>query len=95
MISIPSTQPVRLDVEQEQVWKVETDLWPIPVYHNKYSLPDLPPYKENTIYIVSWVLAQYATNRDDFYILGGKVKSSQGKVLCCKYLIRNPRYSSM
>lgn len=63
----------------------------IPVFKVEHNLYDnlLPPKEDGVIYIVSTVVAQ-VSKRDDFYIVGQRLKGFDGKVLWCEGIVKNP-----
>jgi hypothetical protein len=57
----------------------------IPITRTIYGeIVGLPDPKENTIYIVSTLVAQACPNRDDLFIPNEVVRDDSGKVIGCK-----------
>ena len=53
----------------------------------------LPPKKEDTIYIVSSMVCQACPDRPDFYIPNETVRDDEGRIIGCRSLSRNPFYA--
>lgn len=61
----------------------------VPLYRKKYqTVVGLPPKKENTIYVVSAIVASLVSERDDVFIVDGVVRDDvTGKVIGCRGLV--------
>jgi len=49
---------------------------------------NLPEKRENTIYIVSRIIAEAAKDRDDLYIVDETIRDENGNIIGCKSLAK-------
>ena len=71
--------------------EIEFKSYRIPVYKVEYGTVDIePPSQEGTIYIVSSIVAQACPHRPDFYTPADYVRDSEGRIIGCRGLLRNP-----
>lgn len=77
----PSDTVARCSAETEVIGEVNG----IPLTRTSYGeVYGLPAQKENTIYIVSTLVAQACPERDDLFIPNEIVRDTNGKVIGCK-----------
>lgn len=83
---IKSSGVVRCEVKKEEVGKVGG----FSVYKNKYvpNLDLVPQQKENTIYLVSSIVAQAFPERNDFYVVNDTFRNEDGVIIGCKSLAK-------
>lgn len=60
----------------------------VPVIENVYEVMGLPQPKEDTIYVVSSLVAQRCKNRDDVFIPNEPVRDEHGRIIGCRSLGR-------
>jgi hypothetical protein len=90
----PSGRKVRLDQKLEQIGTIDADGVDIPETKTRFAdAEDLPPRKENTIYIVSLVVCNAYKERDDFYIVNEVIRDDAKRILGCKSISQNPFFS--
>lgn len=81
----PSGTVARVSVETATVDSIDG----IPVTQSVFGeVENLPEPKENTIYIVSSLVAQRVPEREDVFIPNESVRDEQGKIVGCKSLGR-------
>lgn len=85
LIIEPSGKVARVSFESKQINTIDG----IPVMQNVYGdIVDLPSPQENTIYLVSSIVASRCTNRDDVYIPNDSIRDGQGRIIGCQSLAR-------
>lgn len=76
----PSGVVARVSVTSEVIGQIND----FEVRKNAYSeVVNLPEKTENTIYIVSFLVAQAAKDRDDLVITDGAVRDTDGRIIGC------------
>jgi len=79
----PSGTIARVSVKTETIGEIAG----IPVTKSVYSdVVDLPAPQEETVYVVSSLVAQRCVDRDDVFIPNESVRDSEGKIIGCKSL---------
>jgi hypothetical protein len=85
----PEVSPARCAVERMQVGEVSCDGRMIPVVESRVTEPpELPAYRDQVLLIVSRMVAEAATGRDDLVFPDGLVRDSTGAVIGCTALAR-------
>lgn len=83
----PSGTVARVSVTRETIGTVVIDGVSVPVNRTVYgAVEGLPDPAPDTIYVVSTVVAQAVTGRDDIYIVDDLVRDDQGRVVGAKGL---------
>jgi len=68
----------------------------IPITETSFGQAEgLPEEREDTIYIVSSLVCQAYPDRRDFYIPDQTVRDSEGRIVGCRSLSRNPFYKGV
>ena len=93
-LEIPSTGILRVAESTKKISELKHKEFRIPIYEIEYSGLKEPPRVPGTIYIVSSVVAMAAPHRDDFYIVTKPVRDSEGRIIGCKGLAKNPYHKS-
>lgn len=89
----PEETPLRLEAKTELKDYIEYDNKRIPELTTVFGEPNFIPERvPGRIYVVSLLVCQYFTDRDDFYIVGETVRNSDGQIIGAKGLIRNPYF---
>ncbi len=84
----PSGVVARCAVERTQVGVVEIDGIQVPVNQTRFGeVTGLPEPKEETIYIVSALVAQ-AAGREDVLMVDDTVRDSEGRIIGARALAR-------
>lgn len=83
VLNIPSSGQARAEEQKQQIDIINN----IPVYSIKYgNITGLLEPQENTIYIVSQIVASTVPDRNDVYIVSDTVRDSEGKIIGCRAL---------
>jgi len=82
----PEGEPFRLQQTTESAGALEG----IPLSLIKYGGSELPPYQENTYYIVSSIFCQAFPGRKDLLMVGETIRDEKGFIIGAKTLCRNP-----
>ena len=79
----PSGQLARVSVRKDVVCEIDG----IPVKTSVFGeVEGLPEPKEDTIYLVSSIVAQRVTGRDDVFIPDDSIRDEQGRIIGCMSL---------
>ena len=82
---------MRLSQTTEQVGSVVVNGISVPLTKTKFGQAEgLPEQKKDTIYIVSSIVCQAYPDRQDFFIPDQTVRGSEGRIVGCRSLSRNP-----
>lgn len=82
----PEGEPFRLQQTTESAGELEG----IPLTQTKYGGSSLPPYREDTYYIVSSLFCQAFPDRKDLLMVGETIRNEKGMIVGAKSLCRNP-----
>ena len=81
IMAIPSTGIARCTVVKENIGSVNN----IPINASKFGeVEGLPEAQQDTIYIVSLLVAQAVANRKDILIVDDTVRDEQGRIIGCR-----------
>jgi hypothetical protein len=83
----PSGQVARCAVDRVQVDTVTVDGVSVPVNQTRFgAVSDLPDPQPGTVYVVSALVAQAATERQDVFIVDDVVRDDQGRIIGARAL---------
>ena len=86
-----SKKPIRLEQKVKRVGFIEYDGFKIPLTRAEFGEANkLPQPNDNTIYLVSSLVAKAYPNRKDFYIINETIRDTKGNIIGCKSLSQNP-----
>lgn len=95
-VKYPPRDVLRLKEEKELVGYIEEELISfgtyddpyespvmvrIPVYKKRFIVENLPERRPDTLYIVSSIIAQLCSDRDDFIVPDDLIRDEQGRVV--------------
>ena len=79
----------RLTEQQQKINSVTVNGIEIDIMEKSFNEPEgLPEPQENTIYIVSALVAGAVKNRNDLFIPNDTIRDDQGRIIGCKNLAR-------
>lgn len=85
----PSGIVARVSVDRSLAGSISVDGVLIPLNVSTYGdITDLPAPQDNTVYVVSALVAQLAANRKDVYYPDDLVRDDQGRVIGARSLAR-------
>lgn len=83
----PPAKFARVDQKTKTLYKIPGDGGYIPITRNSYGeVKNLPPPKQDTLYIVSWIVArEMEGKRNDLLIVNGAINIG-GRIVGCRSL---------
>jgi len=83
----PSGQIARCNVDQHAFGFMFAHGTKVPIHQNKYGIvTNLPDSQQDTIYIVSALVAQAVPDRPDVFIVDDTVRDGHGRIIGAKAL---------